>query len=165
MVLTQLWKTLAPRCALSCFHTTMVLTQLSLLKSKDQRLRHKFPYHYGSYATRAFDSKVTCGGTRFHTTMVLTQQEFESLFDAIHYSLFPYHYGSYATVGLELLYEGPSYRFHTTMVLTQHIIFVTTTKTEVDSFHTTMVLTQQKTIKDQDAVLVTFPYHYGSYAT
>jgi len=32
-------------------------------------------------------------------------------------------------------------------------------------FHTTMVLTQQKTIKDQDAVLVTFPYHYGSYAT
>jgi len=70
MVLTQ--PTLeGPRKIYSCFHTTMVLTQ-----PRSSRLKRRQPL---------------C----FHTTMVLTQQMPGSDYGAL--VLFPYHYGSHAT--------------------------------------------------------------------
>jgi len=82
-----------------CFHTTMVLTQLGGVVSGPV-IANKFPYHYGSHATRPIkvrpistnnvsiplwfsrneddsnevDEVLTC----FHTTMVLTQPIYSS---------------------------------------------------------------------------------------
>ena len=56
---------------ISCFHTTMVLTQPGT--PKGSILSEKFPYHYGSYATHKYAADYTGPFT------------------------FPYHYGSYAT--------------------------------------------------------------------
>mgnify|MGYP000883711302 FL=1 len=99
-----------------CFHTTMVLTQLdTLIKNRGDML--KFPYHYGSHATRRvltldlnfqivsiplwFSRNLQFSRTDlipscFHTTMVLTQPKKHSI-KASEEEEFPYHYGSHAT--------------------------------------------------------------------
>jgi len=73
----------------------MVLTQPNSKHWWVANQYHKFPYHYGSYATG-----VLMAGFLIMVT-------------------FPYHYGSYAT-NLDVSYGAiASFRFHTTMVLTQ----------------------------------------------
>jgi len=59
------------------FHTTMVLTQRKTGTSAKSGGK-KFPYHYGSYATRGRDGSYQQGSRRFHTTMVLTQHKVNS---------------------------------------------------------------------------------------
>jgi len=95
MVLTQRYRLYKVIVKHPCFHTTMVLTQLSDISIKEIRCtsvsiplwflrnsanhhqtdcRRRFPYHYGSYATNK-ESLFIVGEVSFHTTMVLTQRK------------------------------------------------------------------------------------------
>ncbi len=126
---------------LKCFHTTMVLTQLS-----EPQVEGVVPirFHTTMVLTQQMRSmKSIVNAMRFHTTMVLTQQSSASYLQAIcsqfpyHYgshatwyyhryrrcnNTFPYHYGSHATYSqrAQSMTEGGS--FHTTMVLTQPLL-------------------------------------------
>ena len=74
MVLTQRLTSRLGTSSCSRFHTTMVLTQ----RKGNQRKGfppEKFPYHYGSHATRC-EQCWQPRRSRFHTTMVLTQHKY-----------------------------------------------------------------------------------------
>jgi len=95
MVLTQL-QTLANslNSTVQRFHTTMVLTQ-HIKFGNCGGFGNRFPYHYGSYATKVIQGDSVCYNS-FHTTMVLTQRESKDR-SSRSWIQFPYHYGSYAT--------------------------------------------------------------------
>jgi len=139
MVLTQLGKKKnCVRCRPASFHTTMVLTQLGMVLRR-WRPSRKFPYHYGSYATKNVFIWWSVGFC-FHTTMVLTQPKNQVAATSPVY-VFPYHYGSYATSGWkrcgEKLWSFPyHYGSYATGVSADYVI------TFITCFHTTMVLTQ-----------------------
>ena len=123
---------------INSFHTTMVLTQRNRCRYCIRQPR-KFPYHYGSYATRIKELKNVLI-SRFHTTMVLTQQKAAQSC------------------------PWSTSCFHTTMVLTQRRRLDNVNGLLPVSIPLWFLRNAflEAGLKASDA---RFPYHYGSYAT
>jgi len=98
----------------------------------------------------------------FHTTMVLTQR-FKLEGEEACPSRFPYHYGSYATLWNGYV-ESFFNCFHTTMVLTQRSRWRDSSLWQ-DVSIPLWFLRNSGVLNELRISKVSFPYHYGSYAT
>ena len=120
-------------------------------------------YHYGSYATNIRKKRI-------YTL-----------------ALFPYHYGSYATGATLTKRRGTKPSFHTTMVLTQLCSLWCRTYQKVlvsiplwflrnqflllwiliihDFVSIPLWFLRNRRFYTTGKTIITFPYHYGSYAT
>jgi len=187
------------------FHTTMVLTQPTreevcsrdLLVSiplwfsrnqseaKGKAKETKFPYHYGSHATRAAQllaeaiDNVSIPLWFSRNPYIQDRKEVTPTF--------PYHYGSHATVekppkGKMLCFEFPyHYGSHATgtdegkknfpppvsipLWFSRNSGSRNRNPPDHTGFHTTMVLTQPYSKPRRSNPPDQFPYHYGSHAT
>ena len=100
-----------------CFHTTMVLTQLTSLRKLKNYTQVSIPLWF------------------LRNRILYPMKSRTTL-------LFPYHYGSRATVGTVMMYSS-CISFHTTMVLAQRRFWRSRTLSVNWCFHTTMVLAQR----------------------
>jgi len=95
MVLTQQVRSCSGRIEeCSRFHTTMVLTQheKTLRQSK---LQERFPYHYGSHSTAAWEERRSCA--RYVSIPLWFSLNDRYAAKCADKRRFPYHYGSHST--------------------------------------------------------------------
>jgi len=121
------------------FHTTMVLTQPFCFDSRTVQPVCKFPYHYGSYATKIIRGRIAS------------------------WWLFPYHYGSYATSSISVL--SMTLNVSIPLWFLRNNAMWNIRKAMRNVSIPLWFLRNTRTAGLEFLLTTTFPYHYGSYAT